>query len=103
MTVSEDRVAPRYVVYSAFKPDTKINVYEGNNYESAKRTANFWDERQDTWFYDRERLTSTQRVDLQLIEMMARIEADVQNIPLPNDTWADFQMGRARSILAGEH
>lgn len=43
---------PRYVVTSDFGKGI-LTLYEGPNRERAVECANFWDERQDTWFEDR--------------------------------------------------
>lgn len=44
------RDKPRYVVTTG---KARTVIYEGNNRQKAVDRANFWDERQDTWFEDR--------------------------------------------------
>jgi len=46
--------APRYVVTSVF---FNVPIYEGDNRERAVEVANFWDERGNVTFLDREHLS----------------------------------------------
>lgn len=42
----------RYIVDALLSKDAPVNVYAGNNRKAAVKSANFWDEKADTFFYD---------------------------------------------------
>lgn len=74
--------AKHYIVLTGHTAESLLCVYKGADRESATRTANFWDERQNTYFFRiamliqaRNELPTIKKIDIWTNEALARIGA----------------------------
>lgn len=63
----------RYIVETEFIPGRRVIVYRSNNYARAAETANFWDERQNTWFTDLALLSPLDRAMRRFDQAIAKL------------------------------
>lgn len=68
----------RYIVKAAWngRDQPKTVVLETNNYEKAKSTANFWDERMDVEIIDQDRIPAADKIARKWDDLFDRINHD---------------------------
>ncbi len=74
--------AKHYIVLTGHTVESLLCVYKGADRAAAARTADFWDERQNTYFFRVEELVQTRdglptlkKIDIWVNEALARIGA----------------------------
>ncbi len=66
----------QYTVKAELSPGNWVTTYEGNNYDRAVQSCDFWDERVDVEFTNRGRPTPAQTIEAKWHNLFWRINND---------------------------